>query len=178
MQITRRLIISGALLALASCSCENRTEPSTKKGPVKQVTKKRAVPPKPLPSMKVQMQKIQRFTEEIRRRVRANVSVAGPTRVIKATLKALPINRYPKSFKMFYNSMVSRTEAMLISKELGSDYNKLVDRCVACHALHAQDYMGVKLLRLPQDQWPKGPPASGKKRPSPGKPDKATKAIK
>jgi hypothetical protein len=164
MATTRKLIIIGALLALASCSCE-KTEPA--KGLVKKaVVKKKVTPPKPLPSVKDQMRKIQRFTRELRRRVRGNVSVAGPTKVIRATLKGMPINRYPKNFKMFYNSMVARTEAMLISKNLGSDYNKLVDRCVACHVLHAQHYMGVKRLRLPKDQWPTTPQVK-KKRPGP-----------
>jgi len=151
----------GLLLALASCTRDPQRE-----APKKALTPDSA-PQAPkgvklrLPSIHDQMKKITQFTEEMRRRVRGNVGTAGPAKVVRATLKTVPVHRYPKSFKMFYDGMLVRTEAMITSKNPGRDYNLLVDRCVACHALHAQGYLGlVKRLKLPEDQLPKGPPPS------------------
>jgi len=148
------LIVAGALLALVGCTCDREPESPQRRGAVKKPVAQKGT--KPLPSLKDQMRTMQRFAEELRRRVRGDLPVAGPAKVIRSTLKSLPVNRYPKNFKIFYNAMLARTEALIKTRKLGHDYDKFVDRCIACHALQAQDYMGmVKRLKVPKAQWPR-----------------------
>jgi hypothetical protein len=143
-------------LILAGCTCGEKVKGPTGKRSVapkaRKVAVKPRVPPPPV-TIREPMRSLQEVTEEMRRRALGGLSMSGPVRSIRYNWKRIEWNRYPKNFKPFYDSLDAQAAALERSKDQAQDYNKLVNSCIACHHIFAQDYISiVKKLLLSKEE--------------------------
>lgn len=168
------LLLAAPLVGCKGKDREKPVPPTT--SPVAAPPPPRATKDRPLRSpqrvsVKRDMKKIQRVTDELRRRAQGQVSMRGPSKLMLNLAKALPAKSYPASFQAFLDTMVDQLKALPETKDHFKDYNALIDTCVACHRFFAPRTLhAMRLLRLSARPAAKTP-ARGTKVAPPGEDD-------
>ncbi len=145
---TLLILASLMVLTLADCRCSKPRQTKPDAAPAKKKVTKLAPRHFPSRALRKQMAKLQRFTEELRRRARRG-KLGGAAKVVAGILAQVPTAAAPKTFVTRLAGTRKLAQALHSSQQPARDYGLLIESCVSCHREHAPGLLGlVTRLRL------------------------------
>ena len=139
------------LLAAAMISgsgCKEKKGEKPKESPVlSPIPKFRPMKAKQRVSQKKEMREMAKVTDEMRRRAMGGIGMGGPVNKMLVQAGKLPVANYPESYKSFLADMKGRLNTLGKTTRYKSDYNRLIESCLACHQVYAPQVV-ISIERL------------------------------
>jgi len=127
-----------AATVIFSQGCKEKKVEKPKETPViSPIPKFRPMKAKQRVSQKKEMKEMAKVTDEMRRRAMGSLGMGGPVRKMLAQAEKLPVNNYPDSYKSFLDDMKARLNTLGEATKYKSNYNELIETCLACHRVYA-----------------------------------------
>ena len=129
-------ILAVSLLSVGGCK-EKEVEKPKEKPLLSPVPKFTPMKTKQRISQKKEMREMAWVTDEMRRRAMGGIGMGGPVRKMLVQVDKLPENNYPATYGSFLDDLKGRLNRLGETTKYKSDYNKLIESCLACHRIYA-----------------------------------------